>query len=628
MIKKIFVFTFTVVFCFCVSSAQDKSIDLDEVVITGTRSEVNRNNFPMTISVIDRSEIEESSESALLPVLSERIPGMFVTERGITGFGVSSGGSGGITMRGVGGAPTTGVLILIDGHPQYMGIMGHHLPDAYVASDVERVEVIRGPASILYGSNAMGGVINIITRRQDYDGWNANARLMYSSYNTQKYMANAGYKKGNYDGFVSINHDRTDGHRDNSDFHITNAYVRSGYNFSGNIRLWGDISIASYESQNPGETDAPMIDNIADILRGVASATLENRFAGSNGALKLFYNFGRHKINDGYIKDSGTPREFLFRSNDYNFGVQLYQVFKPFTGNTLTGGVDFKSYGGHAWNDSIGNKPNQDWVDKSVYELAGYLIIQQTLFEKLTLNAGLRLDYNENFGSEWVPQVGLAYHPWENTVFKSSVSKGFRSPTLRELYYQAGWAGANPDLKPERMMNYEISAGQGFLDNRLHAELTAFLADGSNIIELHRADGKNINRNSGSFLNRGIEFSMKWQALQKLRFDANYSYLDMQKTLLYSPKQKVFISGSYHINEWDFSAGYQFINNMYSETGEESRKENYGLLNAKISYKPVKYLQIFAKGENLTARKYEIIYGYPMPKFTIMAGVNISLGSI
>ncbi|KAA6309569.1 iron complex outermembrane receptor protein, partial [termite gut metagenome] len=134
---------------------------LDEVIVTGTRAQVNRNNVPMTISVINRNDIEKSSESALLPVLSERIPGMFVTERGVTGFGVSTGGAGGITMRGVGGSPTTGVLILIDGHPQYMGIMGHHLPDAYVASDVERVEVVRGPASILYGSNAMGGVINI-----------------------------------------------------------------------------------------------------------------------------------------------------------------------------------------------------------------------------------------------------------------------------------------------------------------------------------------------------------------------------------------------------------------------------------------------------------------------------------
>jgi len=171
-------------------TAQEDTIrrSIDEVVVTATRASVNRSNVPMTVSVVNREEIEESNESALLPALSEHVPGMFITQRGVTGFGVSTGGTGGISLRGVGGSPTTELLVLIDGHPQYMGIMGHHLPDAYVASDVEKVEVIRGTASILYDSNAMGGAINIITRRHDKPGWSAGGRMMYGSYNTQKYV--------------------------------------------------------------------------------------------------------------------------------------------------------------------------------------------------------------------------------------------------------------------------------------------------------------------------------------------------------------------------------------------------------------------------------------------------------
>ncbi|MCD7971366.1 MAG: TonB-dependent receptor [Candidatus Azobacteroides sp.] len=619
------IFLFSTVFLLVYS--QQDTLSINEVVVTGTRSQVNRNNIPMTISVIDRQEIEESSESALLPVLSERVPGMFVTERGVTGFGVSSGGSGGITLRGVGGAPTTEVLVLIDGHPQYMGIMGHHLPDAYVASDVEKVEVIRGPGSILYGSNAMGGVINIITRKQDREGWSANGRIMYGSYNTQKYMANAGLKKGKYDGFISINHDRTDGHRDNSDFHITNAYARSGYNFSDNFRLWGDVSLASYEAQNPGTVDRPMFDNIADILRGVASLTLENNHEKSDGALKLFYNFGRHKINDGYA-EGGTPRDFYFRSNDRNFGATLYQNFRLFPGNLLTAGFDYKQYGGHAWDDMMDPAVlNREWADTTLYEVAGYLIMQHTFFDKLTFNAGVRLEYNEAFGNEWVPQGGLAYRPFENTVIKASVSKGFRSPTIRELFYKAAWAAANPDLKPERMVNYELSVGQNFLNGRLQTELTGYIADGSNLIQVGTVNDIRINQNSGEFTNKGVELSLKWQALQNLRFQGIYSYLHLKDPILYAPKQQFSLSGSYHLKKWNVSANYQLVDKVYTELSDTPEKQTYGLLNVKISYRPVRYIDIFVKGENLTDANYEIMKGYPMPGFTVLGGINIALNN-
>ncbi|MDD4032200.1 MAG: TonB-dependent receptor plug domain-containing protein, partial [Bacteroidales bacterium] len=151
------------------------TIHIDEVVVTGTRIQVSRNNMPLTISVINRNEIQESSESALLPVLSQRVPGLFITEKGMTGFGTSTGAAGQISIRGV-GSSNGRILILIDGHPQYMGLFGHPLPDAYIARDAERVEVSRGPSSLLYGSSAMGGVINIITRKQMEDGFKSQAR--------------------------------------------------------------------------------------------------------------------------------------------------------------------------------------------------------------------------------------------------------------------------------------------------------------------------------------------------------------------------------------------------------------------------------------------------------------------
>ena len=140
------------------------TIRLEEVVVTATMTKVNLRNVPMSVSVVSAAEIENRLQPSLLPLLAEEVPGLFISQRGVMGYGVAEGAAGSMNIRGIGGAPTTGVLILIDGNPQYMGLMGHPLADSYRSMMTERVEVVRGPASVLYGSNAMGGVINIITK--------------------------------------------------------------------------------------------------------------------------------------------------------------------------------------------------------------------------------------------------------------------------------------------------------------------------------------------------------------------------------------------------------------------------------------------------------------------------------
>src|ERR1035437_2865990 len=308
------------------------TINVNEVVVTGTTTSINRNNIPMAISVVNRQQIDESSECALLPVLSGRVPGLFVTERGVTGFGVSSGSAGQISIRGIGGNPTTGVLILIDGHPQFMGIMGHPLPDSYVTSDVDRVEVISGPGSLLYGFNAMGGVINIITRKQSKEGFNSDIRLMYGSFNTQKYMGSAGYKHNKISVFSSINHDQTDGHRPNSEFNITNGYLKIGYELNKNIKLGTDFSLAKFKTVDPGpDTINAVRGTSLDITRGYYSLSINNEYEKASGTAKFFYNFGVHDISDG------------FHSNDRNWGSNLSEAIKTYAGNSLSIGADFRS---------------------------------------------------------------------------------------------------------------------------------------------------------------------------------------------------------------------------------------------------------------------------------------------
>ena len=601
--------------------AVDSLINLNGVVVTANRIYVNRNNVPLSISVIDRRQIEASSESALLPVLSKRIPGLFVTEKGITGFGISSGSAGVINIRGVG--QSNKVLMLFDGQPQWAGVFGHALPDTYVASDIERVEVVRGPGSLLYGSNAMGGVVNIITRQHLEQGRRTQARVMYGSYNTQKYMINNGYNIGKFSSFLSVNHDRTDGHRSNSDFHITNGFANLGYKFNDAYKMTGNVSLAKYRTVDPGTVTSPLLDHVMNIFRGTSSFGFENNHEKTSGALRFFYSWGHHKINDGYAP-SGTPRKYLFMSDDHNTGVQLYQSFRLLPGNTITAGFDYKNWGGHAWNDSVNGKVGEI-VDKTVNETASYAIVQQD-FGILSLNGGVRYEHSSAYGGEWVPQAGFSIRPMKGNVIKGSFSKGYRSPTLRELYISyLPYSKANPDLNPESMLNYELSVGQYFMDNRLHAELTGFYIEWKNMISVVQRQLSNVSH----FYNSGIEFEADFQATRNLSFDMNYSYLHTNKTLIAAPKHKFYAGTTYTPGRFTFDVNVQSIFGLYTYVGSketDNKKEDYTVLNAKISYhlgNMHKGSNLFVKGENLTATRYSINDGYPMPKAIFMGGIDV-----
>lgn len=601
----------------------DSLINLKGVVVSANKIAVNRNSVPMTVSVIGREQIESSSESALLPVLSQHVPGLFVTEKGMTGFGVSSGSAGTVNIRGVGQGNK--VLMLFDGQPQWAGVFGHALPDTYVASDVERVEVIRGPGSLLYGSNAMGGVVNIITRQHKQPGRRTQARVMYGSYNTQKYMLNNGYNVGNFSSFVSINHDRTDGHRVNSKFDITNGFLNVGYRLGNHYKLSGNLSLAKYNTEDPGTLEAPLLDHVMHILRGTTSAALENHHEKSSGALRLFYNWGHHKINDGHAEGE-APRSFLFKSDDHNAGLQLYQSFRLVQGNTFTVGVDYKNWGGHAWNDSI-RGPRGEVVDRTVHEVAGYAIAQQDLWNVLSLNAGVRYEHSSAYGSEWVPQAGFSLRLLEGNTVKGSFSKGYRSPTLRELYISyLPFSKANPDLKPESMLSYELSVGQSFWEERLFAELTAFYIEGKDMISVMNRQMNNV----GRFYNKGIEFETSIRPCRSFAFDLNYSYLDMNKAIVAAPAHKLYAGATWQLHRWDLHLDMQSIFDLYTYVGktpEEARKEDYTLLNARVAYRlgqPDKGMKLFVKGENLTATRYTINDGYPMPKATFMGGIEVT----
>ena len=604
------------------SLSVQKKVTIEEVVVTGTRNETDVRHLPMTVSVVNREQIEHRNDPSLLPLLTEYIPGLFTTSRGLMGYGVSGGAAGGMSLRGIGGVPqeglpTTGMLVLIDGHPQYMGLMGHPISDAYQSLLAERVEVLRGPASVLYGSNAMGGVINIVTRKMQQDGIRTHANVGYGSYNTLQSEVTNRIRKGRFTSIVSGSYNRTDGHRKDMEFEQYGGYAKFGYEISDAWNVWADVNLTHFDASNPGEISNPLLDNDQRITRGMTSFALANNYAKTSGTLSFFYNWGKHWINDGYNL-GGDPLDYRFHSRDLMLGVSWYQSVQLFEGNRLTVGFDYFHFGGEAWNKTLAGERDTQ-ADKTQDDVAGYIDFRQNLGDWLTFDVGLRVDHHSQVGTEWVPQVGFSFHLPENSEVKLMASKGFRYPTIREMYM---FRPANPDLKPERLWSYELSFAQRLLDGRLSYGVNVFYIDGENLIMRMPIDGRPLNVNTGKIENSGIEAQVAYRIVPAWSVDANYSYLHMDNPVLASPEHKLYAGTAFSKGRWNVSTGLQYVAGLYKELDPEET-EDFLLWNVRGSFRVLDGFDVWVKGENLLAQRYEINAGFPMPKATVMAGVNI-----
>lgn len=595
---------------------------LQEVVITGTRSATDVRQLSQTVNVIDRSAIEETNRASLLPLLTEQVPGLFITQRGYAGYGVSGGAAGNISMRGMTGGAAR-MIVLIDGHPNYAGIYGHPIADSYQSLMTERVEVLRGPASILYGSGAMAGVVNIVTKKEE--GTHAHLHAGYGSFNTAETEFTASTRQGKFSAVASGSYNRTDGHRDNMNFEQFGGYAKLGYDISDNWNASANVDITRFKASQPGSESAPLIDADQDITRGTTALFVENNYARTQGAVSLFYSWGDHWINDGYAPGT-TPKLFRFISYDEMLGASAWQSASLFEGNRITLGFDYYRYGGKADNHFVdGPTAGTDvpQVDEREDEFAGYLEMRQEIGSLLTLNAGLRVDHHSKAGTELVPQAGAAFHLPANAEVKLSVGKGFRYPTIREMYM---YPPHNPNLEAESLWNYELSFSQRLLSGKLYYGINLFHMDAKNIILTlpnPTAPPPMLNQNSGELKNTGVEVEASYLISKSFAANCNYSYLKMETPVVGAPEHKAYLGGSYTSNGWHASTGLQYVNGLYSAVGPD-KKEDFLLWNARLSYQLSDMLQLWVNGDNLLNTKYQINAGYPMPGIAFMAGVNLS----
>lgn len=596
------------------TESADSIHPLGEVVVTGTNAGVAKNRLPYSVSVIGEERLQATGQTQVLSAISGMVPSLFVSERSIFGFGVSNGGSGHIKLRGVGGDRASAVLMMVDGQPQFAGIYSHHIADFYDKEYVERVEVLRGPGSVLYGSNAMAGAINVITKQSAADGVHTTISTQYGSYNTWLTSATNTTRFGRFNSLASVSYNRTDGTVDNFDFKQADGYVKVGYDFSTRWKAAADYTIMHFKGNDPiyPKLSNPESTDIyrQSITRGEASLSATNTYAGTNGTARVYYSYGSHFVDD--------PRHF--HSRDDRFGVIVYQNFSPWRGASATVGFDFDRYSGEI-PVSGGNQHAPGSMStigrKKINEYSPYVTLSQSLGrELLNLNGGVRMANSDMFDTQWVPQLGFALNPGAGYTVKGTLAMGYRNPSFRELYL---YRMANPDLQPEKMMNYEVSAGKRF-SRYLNVDITLYYSRGRDMIQVL----DNRNTNTGRFINKGVEVSASSHPLDNLRLYASYSYLHTSlHNLTGAPKNQYYLGGE--LTLWDrlkIAADLKGTGSLY--VADDVKHQNYALLNMKLTYSVCRYADIFTRLENITDARYTINRGYEMPGFTALGGIKVS----
>ena len=291
-----------IVLSLCViSAAQEQGDEMkiydlqDTIVVVANRYQTTLKNLTYTHQLINNQEVEKLSTHSSLEVVDIFFPSAYTLDKKILGYGVGAEGAGSINLRGQGGKPNTGLLVLINGHPDFMGIFGHPLPDVY-SNDVNQVEIIAGPSSTVFGSQAMGGIVNINTR-PDYSKF-LKLFLEGGSHGTYNIGFNLNKSLGSGGFYLNAKHQHTDGHAQNTGF--------NSFHFQGGVdirlnKIW-KIGLSGrfvpYEFDDPvrNGTDPAQLGTYAKINRGNGDLIVENKSDILQGSTQIYGNWGHHRF--------------------------------------------------------------------------------------------------------------------------------------------------------------------------------------------------------------------------------------------------------------------------------------------------------------------------------------------
>ena len=579
-----------------------EDIDLDEIVVTASRTEENYKDTSRSIDIITSEDIQSIQAQDLGDVLNQ-LSSVEI---------ISYGGLGSVKTIKMRGSTASQVLVLVDGRPINSPRDGEVDLSAIPLENIERIEVMHGSASSLYGSSAMGGTVQIITKDPPKEDSRTEIMSSFGTFRTYQERLTQGQKLGKFGYLLSGGYQSSQGSREDSEFDSKDFSLKMDYDISDNQRIWVNTGFYTSFAGTPGPTTWLDLDdkqkrtnNLIDLNWRLSIDEL------TNASIKLYNDQERLK----FIEDSSTSYTHTTRSRGID--IQLERRFNDF----------YKAISGINYILNLNNSTSSAKHKYSVF--AWYINNEFNVSENLKTDLGLRLDDYSNFGLQASPSLSATYKFNEKNRLHGLISRSFRAPTFNDLYWpDEGWAKGNPGLQPEIGTSAEVGITSE-INRYFETGLTYYRNYYKDLIQWASDGSVWMPSNVSCALINGIEWENRFLLSEDIEINVGYTYqiakdTDTHKFLIYQPEHKTDFSIKHH-NVFGCAialrGGWNGL--RYDNASNTTKMDGFFTLGFSASRKLARGTTFYLNIDNALNKKYQSVLGYPMPGFDLTTGVKI-----
>lgn len=600
MIKKIgSIFLLGSMLC---AHAQEKTTDIESIEFQGKFISTPYKNANQNITVITKEDIANSPAKSIDEVL-QQVPGMDIRRRGANGVQSDIGFRGSSFEQ---------VLLLLNGIRMNDSQTGHNSMNIPVdMDDVERIEIIKGPAARRFGQNAYAGVINIITKTTP--GKRVKISAEGGDYETYGFGFNAQLGNEKFSNSLQANSASSQGYMHNTDYEIRNVFYQSKLNIkNGDLKLQAGFSEKKFGA-NGFYASKSATEQYEETQASIVSLAHQQKFGHLNLSSNVYWRRGQ----DMYLYDRNKPAGYRNMHIGNNAGGEVNSSYQWGLGTTGVGVELRKEF---LASNNLGERNR--FVSQVFFEHHFSL-----LDKKLNISPGISWANYSKEGNFFYPGLDVGYNFNQNNKIYGNIARVHRVPTFTDLYYVSKTEQGNPDLLPENAVSSEI--GYQYQNSRILAKISGFMRNSENSIDWTKKD---VNapvwyaQNVGKIDTKGVEAELSHRLFDWLKYTAGYTYLDSKISESNEFVSRYILDNLKHqvVAKLETSFLNYFTNELVYRYNERLNLGSYNLLDEKLSFAK-KDFSVYVLINNLTNTKYTEAFGVEMPQRWFHLGFSYTI---